>query len=271
MCLDRRPRRPQPDHIAPTKYLCQNQVIVTRREQLAFRFRTWGGRRTGAGRPKGNANGVTHISRPSLSRHHPVHVTLRLVAGLPSLRLEKLFGKVQLALAHGQRRFGFRLVHYSVQSNHLHLIAEAGDRRALSRGMQGLAVRVARAVNRRLERKGRVFADRYHARALRTPRAVHFALRYVLLNARKHARPNGSSAALPAQSVPPGFIDSRSSAPWFNGFQRPIELAFGASRARARWRATSDLDAPVVPAESWLLRRGVRRYGAFDSDDAPVS
>ncbi len=189
-----------------------------------------------------------------------MHVILRLVAGLPSLRLEKLFGEVQLALANGQLRFGFRLVHLSVQSNHLHLIAEAGERRALSRGMQGLAVRLARAVNRRLERKGCVFADRYHARALRTPPAVHFALRYVLLNVNKHTR-----------SVPAGFIDTRSSAPWFDGFQRPMELAFGAYRARARWRALSDLDAPVVPARSWLLRRGARRYGVFDADDVPAS
>ncbi len=230
---------------------------MVRGGQLAFRFKTWGGRRKGAGRPKGGATGVAHVPRPALSRHHPVHVTLRLVAGLPSLRLEKLFGKVQLALANGQLRFGFRLVHFCVQRNHLHLIAEAGDRRALSRGMQGLSVRLARAVNRRLERKGRVFADRYHARALRSPRAVHFALRYVLLNAHKHAR-----------SVAPGFIDTRSSAPWFDGFQRPLELAFGASRARARWPARSELDAPVVPARSWLLRRGVLRYGAFDIDDA---
>jgi REP element-mobilizing transposase RayT len=200
-----------------------------------------------------------------------VHITLRAVAGLPSLRVWKLFAKVQAALGQGQQRFGFRLVHFSVQSNHLHLIAEARDRRSLSRAMQGLAVRVARAVNRQLERKGRVFADRYHCRALRTPRAVHFALRYVLLNARKHARATRSGTRVPpAQSVPPGFVDTRSSAPWFDGFQRPIDLAFGASQARARWRATSDLDAPVVTAKTWLLRRGSRRYPAFDIDDAPA-
>jgi REP element-mobilizing transposase RayT len=193
---------------------------------------------------------------------------LRLVAGLPSLRIARLFARVQKALAGGQARFGFRLVHYSVQSNHLHLIAEAADRRSLSRGVQGLNIRVARAVNRQLERKGRVFADRYHARALQTPRAVHFALRYVLLNARKHQRDRAwEGTSLPAESVAPGLVDTCSSAPWFTGFRRPIELAFGAARARARWRAGSELEAPVVSAKTWLLRRGSPQ--GFDVDDIP--
>jgi len=245
---------------------------MARRGQLAFEFRSWGGRRAGAGRPaRGRVAGVSHLSRPALSRRHPVHVTLRVIAGLPSLRVWRLFVQVQAALGQGQQRFGFRLVHFSVQSNHLHLIAEAADGRSLSRGLQGLSVRLARAINRQLERKGRVFADRYHARALQTPRAVHFALRYVLLNARKHmGSPRLSRrGSLPAEQPAPGFVDNRSSAPWFEGFARPRQLVFGAERARARWRACSELDAPVVPAKTWLLRQGVGRYG-FDLEDAPV-
>ena len=101
---------------------------------------------------------------------------------MSSLREHSLFVVVRKALAAAKQQFGFSLVHFSVQRDHLHLIAEAIDRRALSRGVQGLAIRLARAVNRQLERKGRLFADRYHARALTTPRAVKFALRYVLSN-----------------------------------------------------------------------------------------
>jgi REP element-mobilizing transposase RayT len=242
---------------------------MRRAAQQTFEFRTWGGRRARAGRPpKGERAGVSHLRRAALSHRHPVHITLRVVAGVPSLRVWRLFARVQQALAGGQRRFGFRLVHYSVQSNHLHLIAEAADRRSLSRGVQGLNVRVARAINRQLERKGRVFADRYHARALQTPRAVHFALRYVLLNARKHQRLTAlEGLSLPAEAVAPGFVDTRSSAPWFDGFRRPLELAFGAARARARWRVCSKLEAPVVRAKTWLLRRGSRQ--GFDIEDAP--
>lgn len=243
---------------------------MTTPRQLAFQFRTWGGARKGAGRPpKGEAAGVSHLRRPALSRRHPVHVTLRIGAGVPSLR-RALFGKVRGALAEGQERFGFRLVHFSVQSNHVHLIAEAADRRSLSRGMQGLSIRVARAVNRELARSGRVFADRYHARTLTTPRAAYFALRYVLLNARKHQRSVRAPRAAARGELPTGFVDSCSSAPWFDGFGRPAELAFGSAFARRRWPASSEREAPVVPARTWLLRRGVRRYAAFDVDDAPV-
>ena len=60
---------------------------MSRDPQLAFTFRSWGGKRKGAGRPpKGNAAGVSHLRRRSLSRHHPVHATLRIVCGVPSLR-----------------------------------------------------------------------------------------------------------------------------------------------------------------------------------------
>ena len=233
---------------------------MARDPQLAFAFRTWGGKRKGAGRPpRANTAGVSHLRRPVLSRHHPVHVTLRISAGVPSLREGRLFDNVRLALAAGRERFGFRLVHFSVQGNHLHLIAEAQDGRALALGIQGLSVRLARSVNRTLARRGRLFADRYHSRALKTPRAVHFAVRYVLLNARKHRA-----------TIAPGFIDRCSSAAWFGDFSRPDGLAFGAAQTRARWRAASALEAPVVLPETWLLRRGWRRYGRFDIDDEPA-
>jgi putative transposase len=241
--------------------------------QLGFHFRTRGGARRGAGRPlNGEKPGVSHLRRPTHSRHHPLHVTLRLRPGVPSLRTSSLFAPVRAALAAASDRLGFRLVHFSVQSNHLHLIAEAQDARCLSRGVQGLTVRVARAVNRRLQRAGRLFADRYHARALKTPRSVRLALRYVLLNARKHARHPQTSRTPPsgAGDVPQGFVDPRSSAPWFEGFSRPPALTFGAAAARAEWaRSSGKTEPPIAAPHSWLLRIGYQRAGPFDVDDEP--
>jgi hypothetical protein len=147
-----------------------------------------------------------------------------------------------------------------VQGNHLHLLVEADDGRALSRGMQGLCVRVARAVNRAVRRRGSLFADRYHARALTSPRTVRMALRYVLLNARKHGR----------SQLAHGFVDECSSAAWFGAFARPAALAFGAQQCRARFaQLLPELDAPIVQPHSWLLRVGFLRAGPFDVDDVP--
>jgi REP element-mobilizing transposase RayT len=230
--------------------------------QCPLAFRTWGGARAGAGRkPKGQRAGVSHLPRPVHSQHHPLHVTLRVRREVPGLREWDLFVEVRRALVAGRERFGFRLVHFSVQRDHLHLIAEAANRHALSRGVQGLSIRVARAINRQLHRRGKVFADRYHARALKTPRAARWALRYVLLNARKHERGAGA--------VPFGFVDACSSAAWFDGFARPTELVFGARECRREFKLRHALDSPVVSARTWLLTGGQRRVAPFDIDDAP--
>jgi REP element-mobilizing transposase RayT len=193
---------------------------------------------------------------------------LRIQRGVRSLREQALFQTVRQALAAGKSQFGFSLVEFSIQHDHLHLIAEAKDRGALSRGIQGLSVRIARAVNRQLQRTGRLFADRYHARALTSPRAVKFALRYVLLNARKHSRASSAGVG----GIAWGFIDSRSSAPWFRTFARPEALAFGAREARDVWqRESGSADPPVAPARTWLLRTCLQRHGPFDADDTPGS
>jgi putative transposase len=103
-----------------------------------------------------------------------------------NLRSRRCFSVMRRAFWAGGDRFGFRLVHYSVQGNHVHLLVEANDRRALSRGMQGLGVRVARALNRVMGRHGSVLSERYHARILRTPTEVRHARRYLANNARRH-------------------------------------------------------------------------------------
>ncbi|HEX7126321.1 MAG TPA: transposase [Thermodesulfobacteriota bacterium] len=203
---------------------------------------TWGGKRAGAGRKPGPRPWVPRVPRPPHRRDHPVHVTLRAGAGLPNLRSARVFAAVRgaLGLASTER---FRVVHFSVQHDHLHMLVEASSREALSRGVQGLAIRVARAVNRALGRTGRVWGDRYHARVLTTPREVRNALVYVLNNWKKH----GSEALV---------LDRCSSAPWFDGW-------------KGRYGGVPAGEPPVVPARTWLLRTGWRRHGLIDVEEAP--
>ncbi len=147
---------------------------------------TWGGRRPGAGRkPSGRAVGVPHRTRPAHVARHPVHVTLRARPQVGSLRAPSLLPHVRAALAAASIA-AFRVVHFSVQADHVHLLVEARDKAARSRGLRGLAIRVARAVNRTRGRRGRVWADRYHDRALTTPREVRQALVYTLMNHKTH-------------------------------------------------------------------------------------
>lgn len=215
--------------------------------KLSFHPRgIWGGARPGAGRkplPPGRRKGVPHRPRPDHKTRHPVHVTLRAREGLPSLRERALFTELRGALALGSKP-AFRVVHFSVQSNHLHLIVEAHDRAALSRGVQGLAIRLARALNRALHVRGGVFAERYHAHELRTPREVRNALVYVLQNWRKHGF-----------SRPERALDTRSSAAWFDGWKEPP--------------LPPAEPAPVAAPRTWLVTIGWRRRGLVRASERP--
>ena len=158
----------------------------------------------------------------------PLHVTLRMAPHVYNLRSRRSFRVIAAALRLGGDRFGVRIIHFSVQGNHIHLVVEAPDGRSLARAIQGLSIRVAKGLNRMMGCKGRVFDDRYHARALRTPTEVRHAIHYVLGNARKHAAERGETYA-------PGYVDPFSS-------------------AGAR-------DVALPPAQTWLLRAGWKRGG----------
>jgi putative transposase len=131
---------------------------------------------------------VPHLKRPDFAARLPVHVTQRFQPAIGYLRRQATAKVLQDALTRVSAHLGVRIVHYSIQHNHLHLIVEAEGREALTRAMQGLAIRIARRLNARLRRSGPVFADRYHAHVMSSQREVANAVRYVLSNYRHHTR-----------------------------------------------------------------------------------
>jgi putative transposase len=194
--------------------------------QTQFAFPKRGGNRHGAGRPRLHpapgliGPGVPHLKRSPFFSARVVHVTQRVRPGVGYLRRQSAASVLQQAFRDAAMRLGTRIVHYSIQGNHLHLIVEAEDAQALSRGIQGLAIRIARRLNARLGRRGAVFADRFHSRVLESRREVANAVRYVLGNYRHHGR----------EHLPSRFVD-------------PL--------------ATSS-DSPLTAPKLWLLRVGWR-------------
>jgi putative transposase len=199
---------------------------------------------------------VSHRARADFAPRFPQHVTWRAAPGVPSLRRGATAAVIRRAVS-AARRADFAVVELNILSNHIHMLVEAEGATALSRGMHGLGVRLARRINVHLGRGGKVF-ERYHARSLCTPREVRNALRYVLLNARHHAAEHGRRLAR-------DWIDPYSTAPWFDGF------ASSHHRATAPpWLAyLRSLPRPTAPPRTWLLAIGWLRHGLLALDEVP--
>jgi hypothetical protein len=175
-------------------------------------------------------------------------VTVRIRRGLPSLREGRFLREIEHSFRIASERGNFRLVQYSLQRDHVHLLVEADGPRALGCGMASLGARIARAVNRVFRRRVPVFDDRFHHRLLGTPREVRNALRYVLLDARKHA------AGWLRRSDRAG-IDPASSGRWFEHWTRET--------------LPPKEPPPVARPRSWLFRAGWLRHGRIDPADVP--
>ena len=240
-------------------------VIKMRAAQTQITFRTWGGKRRGAGRkarlvPEQKPHRRVR-KRPALNGHDPVHVVIRVVPAIGRLRRRRAYQAVRRALLTAFCRGVIRVVHLSIQRNHIHLLVEAANEKALARGMQGLQISAAKHLNAAVSvdvglprRRGQVFASRYHAEILDTPRRARHALAYVLNNWRRHredqAGPEQRRAA----------VDPYSSGICFDGW-RDHSTPFVFPR---------DYEPlVVVPPRCWMLTTGWRRHGAVDLQEVP--
>ena len=214
-------------------------------------FKAYGGKRRGAGRKQRlpGKRRVRHRKRADLKSTQPLHVTLRIVDGVGSLRRRKQFHAIRQAMNLVLSRPDFRIVHASIQGNHLHLVCEAGDRRALSRGMAAFKISAARRLNKAYNRSGALFADRYHAEILATPTQVRNAIHDCLNNWRRHGMDSRSTLRVDPFSTGIHFDGWRESLP-----RSPV--------------ISPDEVLPYTKATTWLLAEGWRKGGGPISCDA---
>ena len=219
--------------------------------QTEMEFRSWGGKREGAGRPRGPGRRRNWVrKRPVHSKHSPVHVTLRVVGAVGTLRRRRAYQAVRKAMECTLRREDFRVVHVSIQRNHIHLICEADDKMALARGMQCFQTSAARRLNAAFARdqnlpvrRGSVFVDRYHAEVLTSRVQTRNAINYVLNNWRRHGEDRRAAP-----------LDPYASGLFFDGWNGigPFPCPDGYE------------PLPVIEPSTWMLSTGWRRYGLID-------
>jgi REP element-mobilizing transposase RayT len=229
-----------------------------------------GGKRVGAGRPRRNPalalrprgkGYVRHTARAEVDPRHPQHVTLTVLEDISHLRSRDMYAVVKHALRVAGEYDDFRIVHFSVQGNHIHLLVEADSKEALAKGMQGFEISLAKLINvvmtrkRRQKRKGQVFADRYHVRAITSVRGTRNALCYILNNWRHHPR----SARGPL--LVDGKLDPYSSAILFAGWKE---------KTVPEIHIPPDYEPPFVRApETWLLQKGWKRAKPISCWEVP--
>ncbi|MBX3154779.1 MAG: transposase [Deltaproteobacteria bacterium] len=204
--------------------------------QTEIDFRMWGGLRAGAGRKRvRRKSDPSHRTRDAHPGWHPVHVVLRTLPSVGRLRRRAIYKAIRKAIAKTWGRVEYRIVHISIQHNHLHLLVEASSKETLALGMQSFATCAAKAINAALGCAGKVFAHRYHATPVRSPRQTRNALAYILCNWRHHNEDRGTRV----------HLDKFSSAVSFDRW------------STGGYLVPHDHDPlPVRPAETWLLRIG---------------
>ncbi len=234
-------------------------------EQLEL-FKKRGGKRRGAGRPpKGLRAGASHKKRKFHHARYPVHVVLRVVREVGNLRRGCAYRAIREATFTTARRENFRIVHISIQHNHVHLIVEADDNAALAKGMQGFQISAAKHLNAEISRgstgprrRGSVFVDRYYAVPITSPRQARNTLSYVLSNFRKHHEDQ-------SERTRTWEIDWFSSGAVFPDWHEYGDQAFLMPYPR-------NYDPPLVyRPRTWLLREGWKKSGSISYREVPSS
>ena len=201
--------------------------------------------------------------RPALRASEPVHVVSRVLPSVGSLRKRDMYLAIREATITAAKREDFRIVHLSIQRTHLHLIVEVQHRVALAKGMQGFLIAAAKYIKRALRDRagvqgepGSVFADRYHARTLATPRQVRNCIAYVLNNWRHHDEHRQG----PARAW---TLDPFSSAMLFSGWK-------GLEQSSFMYPRRSSYDPLIVwQPKTWLLRDSWQRHRLIDEYEVP--
>jgi REP element-mobilizing transposase RayT len=220
--------------------------------------------------------GSPHTKRPDIKRGSALHIVLRVNRAVGSLRKRHMYRALRAATIaaalrelHFAKQGAFRIVHISIQRTHVHLIVEADNKEALSKGLQGFQISAAKHINREYSeqagldrrRRGNVFTDRYHLEHLTSPRQARNVLAYVLNNWRKHGEDRARNRDAQAARW---NVDPFSTGALFGGWKERTD-----AELMWRWPETYQPLVVYVP-QSWILRTGWTRHGQVSFHEVPA-
>ena len=214
---------------------------MARGPQMSFHFRQHGGLRKGAGRKRHLKSDPKHSVREKIDARTPAHITIKMIDQVPNLRTAKFMRALAKAVRRTQE-FGLKIQHFAIESNHIHLVAEAADNDAITCGLISLKTSISWALRRVFNFYGRVFCGRYHLRLIPTPIEMRSVLRYVLFNHAHHCK-----AEI--------FVDLFSTALEFGELDQLINKRGSASRP-FWW---GEIKICLSKAGSWMQAQGWKR------------
>jgi REP-associated tyrosine transposase len=239
-----------------------NDVLMAAKRHVQQSLFRRGGKRRGAGRkPSGPRAKERHEARPNFKPYHALHVVMRVVRAVGSLRRRDMYKAIRHASLAAARSGRFRIVHASLQRNHVHMLVEAEHKTALARGMQGFLISAAKHINAALggdgeSRRGKVFDDRYHLEVIRTPTQARHSISYVLNNWRHHREDRGELSGT-------WLVDPFSSAIQFPDWVERQDETW-------MWPIREGYDPLVVfRPTTWLLGEGWKKAGAISYREVP--
>lgn len=214
--------------------------MSAKQSELNLYLGQWGGRRPGSGRKRIHSKGVAHRTREIINSRTPLHINFRFktfIRNKESLRLLKR--AIVNARAHG-----LKIIHFSLQSNHVHFIIEAKDNTVLTKGMRSLTITFAKGL-----KKGRVQIERYHLHVLKSIRETRNAVMYVLFNQQKHDR--GICSEISSYS---SILSMDNCLKIISKFSKEHRQTIKVARFK-RWEGDS--------STSYVLKRAIREISTF--------
>jgi REP element-mobilizing transposase RayT len=140
-----------------------------------------------AGRTAIHDKGIRHISREDIKKPTSLHLTIKVRENKADIKNKQILKALHHSIKRARMK-RLKIVHYTLEYNHIHLLVEAEIKQLVHQGMQAFGISLAKKINTIKRLKGTVYKHRYHLRKINSPRDLKNVLHYIFNNGIHHKR-----------------------------------------------------------------------------------